>query len=482
LRDTKEEERMSSRRFALLAAALTLSAPAALTAQTGLRDLLTDFLQQGITLAPPPPVGSLVSHVAHFNSLDSPQFIAVRQLNQELAVQLSSFPLASSAGGFTYRFDPALGTFTRATESFGPIYAERADTIGKGKSNLGLNYSHFDFSRINDMSLQDGDLKLVFTHKTVPSYVAGDVITGALNIKLSTDILAFVMTYGVSDRFDIGAAIPIVKVDLSASTDATLQRLATGPCPTGFCPPPPPPPGSEPIHRFPDGGSTATFQDSGSATGVGDIVLRGKYRVAEGSAGGLAVGADFRLPTGEERDLLGTGVWQARASLTWSVHLGALSPHVNGGYTWSTNPPDDRTPEEKNPPNGGAPLPRLTIPNEVDYTAGFDWAVHPRVTVAFDVIGRTFLQTQIVQVQDQTFTATTGNSNGVGGQQPPQTVTAVFPRLTTTQGDLNTLLGSFGLKVNPFSNLLITANVLFSLTREGLQTNIAPLIGVDYSF
>ena len=473
---------MSSRRFALLAAALTLVAPAALTAQTGLRDLLTDFLQHGITLAPPPLVGG-TSHVAHFNSLDQTQFLAVRQFNQELALQLSSYPLASSAGGFSYRFDPALGTFTRATESFGPIYAERADTIGKGKSNLGLNYSHFDFSRINDLSLKDGDLKLAFQHVDVGKYIEGDVITADLSLKVTSDIVAFVMTYGVSDRFDIAAAIPIVKVGLSASTNATIQRLATGPCPGGT-----PSCSDTPIHRFPGDATSETFQDSGSATGVGDIVLRGKFRVAEGSAGGLALGADFRLPTGEERDLLGTGVWQARASLVWSVHLGALSPHVNGGYTWSTNPSDDRTPEEKNPPNGGAPLPRLTIPDEVDYTVGFDWAVHPRVTVAFDVIGRTFLHTQIVQVQDQTFTAVTGDSNGGDchctpeGQQPPQTVTAQFPRLTTTQGDLNTLLGSFGLKVNPFANLLVTANVLFSLNRQGLQFNIAPLIGVDYSF
>ncbi len=473
---------MSARRSALLAAALSLSASAAMTAQSGLRDLLTDFLQEGITLAPPPLVGG-TSHVAHFNSLDQTQFLAVRQFNQELALQLSSFPLASSAGGFTYRFDPALGTFTRATESFGPIYAERADTIGEGKSNLGLNYSHFDFTRINDLSLKDGDLKLVFQHTDVGKYIEGDVITADLSLNLKSDILAFVMTYGVSDRFDVAAAIPIVKVSMSASTDATIQRLATGPCPGGT-----PNCSAVPIHRFPGDTSSETFEDSGSASGVGDIVLRGKYRILEGSAGGLALGADFRLPTGEERDLLGTGVWQARASVVWSVHLGGFSPHVNAGYTWSTNPSDDRTEEEMHPEHGGAPLPRLTIPDQVDYTAGFDWAVHPRVTVAFDVIGRTFLQTQIVQVEDQTFTATTGDSRGgeclcePEGQQPPQVVTARYPRLTTTQGDLNTLIGSFGLKVNPFANLLVTANALFSLNREGLQFNIAPMVGIDYSF
>ena len=464
---------MSSRRLVLLALFLTPVAPAPLGAQTGLRDLLTSFLQEGITLAPP---ASGRSHVAHFNSLDSPQFVAVRQFNEELANQLSSFPLASSAGGFTYRFDPSLG-FTRATDSFGPIYADRAATIGKGKFNLGVNYSHYDFNRINNLSLADGDVKLVFQHIDVGTYVQGDVITGSLSLKVQTDITAFVMTYGVSDRFDVDAAIPVVRVALSANTDATIQRLATGPSDN--------PPT---IHRFPGEQQSASFQDSGSATGVGDIVLRGKFRVVGAATGGLALAGDIRLPTGEERDLLGTGATQVRASLIGSFHLGNFSPHFNGGYTWSTNPPDDRTPEEKNPSDGGAPLPRLSIPDRIDYSAGFDWAVHPRVTVAVDVLGRTFRGTQIIRVENQTFTAVTGDSKGGAcqcqpeGQNPPQTVTAVFPRLTSTQGDSNTLLGSIGLKVNPYANLLVTLNALFSLKREGLQTRIAPLVGLDYSF
>jgi Putative MetA-pathway of phenol degradation len=465
---------MSSRRHAASVILFLLLAPASLPAQTGLRDLLTNFLQSGITLAPP---ASGRSHVAHFNSLDSPQFIAVRQFNEELADQLSSFPLASSAGGFTYQFDPTLGVFTRATDSFGPIYGDRAATVGKGKFNLGLNYSHFDFDRINDLSLSDGDIKLVFQHIDVGTYVQGDVITANLSLKLKTDIAAFVMTYGVTDRLDFGAAIPLVRVELSARTDAKIQRLATGPSDN--------PPT---IHRFPGEQQSASFQDSGNATGVGDIVLRAKYRVLGGAGVGVALAADFRLPTGEERDLLGTGATQIRGSLIGSLRLGNFFPHLNGGYTWSTRPRDDRTPDEKNPPGGGTPLPRLTIPDRIDYSAGFDWAVHPRVTVAVDVLGRTFRQTQIIRVENQTFTAVTGDSKGGAcqcmpeGQQPPQMVTAVFPRLTVTQGDSHTLLGSIGMKINPFANLLVTLNTLFSLKREGLQTRIAPLVGVDYSF
>ena len=39
-----------------------------------------------------------------------------------------------------------------------------------------------------------------------------------------------------------------------------------------------------------------------------------------------------------------------------------------------------------------------------------------------------------------------------------------------------------GLKVNPFGNMLVTANVLFPLTKHGLTDNLTWMAGVDYSF
>src|SRR5262245_56809149 len=103
--------------FRLAAALVFLALPSTsfLSAQSlNLRDLLTDFLRGGITLAPPPE--GFPSHSAHFIGDSSPQFRAVEQFNNLIASQLSSFPLASSSGGFVYTFDPALGVLTRATE------------------------------------------------------------------------------------------------------------------------------------------------------------------------------------------------------------------------------------------------------------------------------------------------------------------------------------------------------------------------------
>lgn len=440
------------RSFSVFAILSFLSSP--LAAQTGLRDLLTDFLRDGITLAPPPP-GVVVSHEAHFIDPDSEQFLAVRQFNSELATQLATFPLASSAGGFAYRYDPALGAFTRATQSFGPIYTERADTIGKGKFNLGVNYSHFTFDRIDDLSLTRGDLKLVFTHIDVPSYVKGDVITATLRVDVTADVTAFVLTYGLFDRLDVGVAVPLERVDLTAKTEAVVQRLATQ--------------DNAAIHRFADGSSSETFEARGSANGIGDILVRAKYQFLRGRAGGgLALVADARLPTGEERDLLGTGTTLAGGFLIGSLQLGTFSPHVNGGYTWSSN--------------------ESTIPNQITYAGGFDWAVHPRVTFIVDVLGRTYLNSQTVSVVTQEYTAVTGDNLGGAcrcepeGENPPRTIHRSFSRLASSETDLSTLLGSIGFKVNPIGNLLITANVLFPLNRKGLQDSISPLFALDYSF
>ncbi|MCA1579957.1 MAG: hypothetical protein LC796_00920 [Acidobacteria bacterium] len=442
---------MRLRRFAVLVA-LACVVPLPMRAQTfNLRDLLTDFLREGIILAPP---ATGFSHSAHFIGADSPQFQALQGFNSELGDQLSSFPLASSAGGFTYNFDPSLGVFTRAAESFGPIYAERADTIGKGRMNVGVNYSHFTFDRIDALNLRDGQAKLVFTHQdtngdqgNLKFPFEGDVITANLFLKVNTDITAFVLTYGISDRVDVGLAVPIVRVSLDAQTDATIRRLATG--------------ATSPIHTFTNGGTTETFRQNGSASGVGDVVLRGKFRLLSASRGGLALAADVRVPTGEERDLLGTGSTQVRGFFIGSLHAGPFSPHLNAGYSWSSNASGGRK-----------------VPDEISYTGGFDWALGPRLTFAVDVLGRTFRKAQFVRVVDTTFQYNVNpDFNGV-----PVIQTATFSRLVTETSDSTSLLGSAGFKINPVGNLLITINGLFSLNQKGLQDRFAPLVAFDYSF
>ena len=110
---------------------------------------------------------------------------------------------------------------------------------------------------------------------------------------------------------------------------------------------------------------------------------------------GLALALDARLPTGDELDLLGTGATQLKAFLVGSGHFGWFNPHLNAGYTWSLEGSDD-----------------INIADEINYTVGFDVAVGPRFTFVFDAIGRTFLNTQNIHVEDTLFTANTTHEPG----------------------------------------------------------------------
>lgn len=442
---------MALRRAALVLAAASLFPASTLAQSFNLRDLLTDFFRQGISLSDPPAGSPIPTHAHHF--VGDASLVPLQQLNSELSTQLSTFPLASSAGGFTYQLDPALGVFTRASDSFGPIYADRADTIGKGKFAIGVNYSHFSFDKIDDLRLRDGDVQIVLTHQDLAPapcclrpFFEGDVIVTTTFLKIQTDITAFALSYGVTDRLDVGAAIPVVRVQLQARTDATIDKLATGGTPQ-----------TSVIHTFPNGGNSETFEQSGSASGVGDVVLRAKYRVLAGTLAGLAVGMDARLPTGEERDLLGTGATQLKGFLIGSAHLGAFSPHLNAGYTWSS----------RNRP----------IPDEINYTAGFDWALSPRLTFVVDALGRTLRNSQVLREIDTTF-----QYNVNIATDPVDLRSATLKQLVATNQDVTSVLGSVGLKVNPVGNLLLTVNGLFSLTNRGLQAKFAPLVGLDYSF
>lgn len=440
----------NSRRIALVLVLTVLAPLSALAQSFNLRDLLTDFVREGITLSDPPAGSPFPSHSHHFIGDDSIR--PLEALNNQLASQISTFPLASSAGGFTYNYDPALGTFTRASDSFGPIFAERAVTNGLHKFNFGINYSHFDFNRIDDLSLRDGDVHIVFRHQDIPPpgpltpFFEGDVIETQMLLKIQSDVTAFNFSYGITDRLDLGAAVPIVRVRIQAQSTATINRLSTGSSPNTIG-----------IHTFLNGGSTETISQSGSASGLGDAVVRAKFRLTNSNMVGAALAVEARLPTGEEKDLLGTGTTQVKGFVVGSARLGGFSPHINAGYTWSSK--------------------KSVIPDQINVTAGFDWALDPRLTFVVDAIGRTDRNGQVLKEQPTQFVY-----NANIATNPPDVRTATLTQLVATQEDSTSVTGSVGFRVSPVGNLLLTVNGLFSLNHRGLQQKFSPLVGIDYSF
>ena len=437
-------------RVLLLSFSLAVCTPRLLFAQeTPLSEILVNLIQADVRLAPPPPGTTFSSHEAHFLP-GTDQKLTPYQFNQAIVSQLSSYPVGSSAGGFTYTFDPGLGTYSRSSSTFGPSFLERALTIGKGRFNFGANYQHASFSSFEGKDLEGGNIKFYLTHQStaIPApFFEGDLIETALDLKLKTDTFAFLANYGLTDRLDIGLAVPILHVSMDARINATVLRLAT--LDTGA---------TSGIHTFPGGGSSAPFSDSGSATGIGDILLRGKYHFLPGAGGGLAAAIDLRLPTGDADNLLGTGTTQGKIFLIGSTATTRISPHFNIGYTWS----------------GKSSNEFLNVTDEFNYAGGTEIAVSPRLTVNVDFIGRQLVDSGRLVEQPHAFSWMTlgGASSG----------TTTFNEFAFEEGSVNTLTSAIGFKFNPGRNLLLSFNVLFPLTDGGIRANPIPVFGFDYAF
>ena len=442
-----------ARRVAVAAAAALLSfVPIARAQQNSLGpvplgQLIPSLFDRTIVLA-------ATGHEAHFTDSSMALREAGLQINNAILTQLTSYPVTSSAGGFTFEFDPALGVLTRSTESFGPIFSERAETIGKGKWNFGFKFLRFDFDSIDSLDLKNGDLALSFNHldtnhdgTTVETVYEGDLILANARLDLSNETTVLSAHVGLSENFDLTVAVPVVRVGLETVLDTRISRLAT----EGLEDPP--------AHIFLDGSDAASFAAQGSSSGLGDVLLRGKWNFVRGEGRGLAAALDVRLPTGDEQELLGAGTTQARLTLIGSSSFGRFSPHVNVGYAaYLGDGPDG-----------------VELPDEGSFAVGFDWAAHPRVTIAADMLWRTLFDAQQLKAGDEAHLYKRWDESFI--------TATTRPTLETERDDLNLISGALGCRVNLWGQVLLTANLLVSLSDDGLRDkSFVPLIGIDYSF
>ena len=222
-------------------------------------------------------------------------------LSRALLSALATLPLTSSSAAFTYRFNPALGTMERASESFGPFFVERAMTAGQGRASFSVNWQYARFTRLSDMELRDGTLVTTanrFTDEAEPF----DVETLELRIRASS--VTFSGSYGVTDRLDVSAAVPVVSLSLEG--DRTDLYRGT---------------------RYQQATANA------SVTRVADVLLRAKFKAVQGGWGALAIGGDLRLPTGSEEDLVGAGTTGGRGFAVLTAVTGSASAHLMGGVS-----------------------------------------------------------------------------------------------------------------------------------------------------
>ncbi len=326
-------------------------------------------------------------------------------------VEVATLPTAASTGGFVYRLRPDLGLFERASNEFGPFFTERTLRNGRGQASMGISYQYASFG-----SLQGADLGA----GTFPTNAARG--TGAVDpFSIDTLTLDFVsssvtpfFTYGLTDRVSVGASVPIVSIRFSG------QRMRTV-----------------------SGVPSLQSRQSGVATGLGDIVVNGRYHLLGGDSRGFSVGADLRLPTGRQEDLLGTEGVGSRMLAIGSWEEGQLALHANGGVGV-----------------GG-------VSREVFWSTATTFAASSRVTIVGELMGRYL--SELTRVSDVY-------------QPHPVLPNVETMRWLPSDRGVHTMFIVTGAKWNIGGSWLVNTSLLFRITDVGLGADVTPAVSIDYAF
>lgn len=340
------------RMLAIAAIAIAAAQAASAQEQGNVGSLVSDLYGgDGIRIA---AGNAQFPHTAHFTAESAEQ---LNDLNRVLSANIGNFAFNSAVSGVT--FDVEQGVPVRSDQSLGPIIGERAATIGRGRVNVGASYTIVDYKQLDGRNLND--LSLELDHQDIPNQVfpfENDHVHLDLDLNLKQQVLALSSTYGLTDRIDIGIVVPIINIEGSVSSVATVEDMGGGG-----------------IHQFDPSGESPIDRNSADATGVGDILLRGKWRVAEGLAGtplDAAIVGQVALPTGDKDDLLGTGSTAIYAAAVISGEFGKVSPHMNLGYEYFTDEDEAVGIERSNT--------RLVL--------GFDINARSNLAFSADMIGR----------------------------------------------------------------------------------------------
>jgi len=392
---------------------------------------------------------ALQAHGEHFIPASSAENSAlISAIGDALAQSISSIPFGSTSGSESFHF--VGGVPVRTSTSAGPIFAERAQTLGRGRALVGISTTAFRFATLRGVDMND--IKLTFTHQNVdfpgcdaafggdctkygvPAF-ENDVMDFRLSMDLDVRVTSAYVTYGVNDRFDVGLVIPIVSADFRGESFAQLSPFG----------------GTTSAHYFSGTSAnpvlSASRQSLGSSAGLGDVALRAKANLRETPEASVAVLVDAVFPTGSEDDLLGSGKFSGSAVGILDAHFGDFSPHANVGYLHHAG-------DRQN--------------DAVLATVGFDHRMRENVTLAVDLVSD-------LQVGDSKLVLP-----GSVTYESPFRRTLNPTNIPEIRDDI--VNGSFGVKVAPARRTIIVLNALFPLNRGGMRPNLVYYAALERTF
>ena len=386
--------------------------------------------------------GSLgAGHGLHFIPADQAGSTSILAfMGNSIGASVDTTPISSASSGTTFEF--VNGAPVKTSTSSGPIFGERAQTLGRGQFYIGMNVTQMHFERLRGIPVNG--IIINFTHQNVaPTDTMGspafenDVIQVQVAMNVNLLVSTLVASYGLVDGIDLSVAVPVVRTSINANSVATILPLGEGV------------PGTP--HFF--GGTasnpilTAVASTSGAATGLGDIAARAKINITQTKSFGTAVLLEGRFPTGDAKNLLGSGAFSGRGELIASATFDKWSPHANVGYVLRDGDLEN---------------------NSLLANIGFDQLVASNVTMGFDLLSDWQLGASKLVIP------------------APVQYQAPYPHEQSVsnipnQKD-NFASASVGFKFTTQRGIVIVTNALFPLRNSGLQPSVVWSGGLEYTF
>jgi hypothetical protein len=349
------------------------------------------------------------------------------------ALDVATAPFGTSSGGFVFKLDPATGLRVRTATTFGPSFAERALTTGEGKVSVAASFINATYDKLDEFDLEQMELA------RIPSSNPAVSRRGFASLVLSSETLVLAGAVGATDSFDVGVAVPMVKIKLNG------------------------------LSWVRNGNDEVILHSQGAAisSGLGDMAVWAKYRLVkfgEGQPdpGGITGLLTVRLPTGDPANLRGLGITRTMASVLISTGRGKFRPHANIGYElW------EKGIDVQVDPSGED---IVTARNGLQYAAGIELEAAPKLTIVLDFLGRHVHGGGRVGLQ--TFQAPPGNPFGVDQFEFAVALGKGIRKLSLVPGIKWNLKGAF----------LLSLNALVALDDNSLHDKFTPVVGLDWTF
>jgi len=371
------------------------------------------------------------SHTAPFSSST---LATLGLVIQQFVPQAADFPAISMAPGLIFRYDPQVQLFERAATSLGPVFVERAQTLGRGQLEMGFAYLFVDFDSLDGHDLDH----IAFSAHHRPDPLAGNDTASVRfeSFTLQSHELSFFATYGLTERWDVNFLLPLVSTYWSMRSRVHLNNE------------------SGPRYFFDSGLQTIerTFSAHDNKIGVGDLLLRTKYHFLNSQLFDLAAGFALRLPTGERENFQGVGNTTLTPFLALSEAYGRFHTHMSSGIEINFDNADR---------------------SRVRYAGGVTFEVIEQLALLVDVIGSSNLTTTRLSATVPTF-----------DDNPPQTSSPLpsgFTHVTTTlRTDVIDL--AIGIEGNLFRSVAGFFTVFVPLNSDGLRSDLIPAAGLEVNF